>query len=248
MVRKSSPTPDIDEIIALLKKSRLPTVIVEGKDDLIIYSKLESRFYEKDLSVFPVGGRNNVLKIFERLGELPEDAKIFFIADKDNWIITGIPLEYHSEQLFFTNGYSIENDVFQDGNIPSYMSKEEDQRFRLELRRFLSWYALALDRNITNGDEEIKLHANHILDDIREYDRLTELREGESFPEQRYKELSENYQNLLRGKSLMQLAMRQLSYNGRAARHTDKGFLEHVAVRPGPLIEKIMTNIEVALE
>lgn len=248
MTRANIPSPSVDELIALLKRSSLPTLIVEGKDDLIIYKRLEDRFYEDNLSVLPVGGRKNVLTIYERLNELPPSSKILFIADQDNWAVTGIPPEYHSEKLFFTNGYSVENDAFTDGRVTSYMSIIEQQRFTEELRCFLTWYALALERNLTTGDEEIKIHPNQILDNQDEFSRLTTLKQDESFPQARLNSLSINYESILRGKSLMQLAMRQLSYTGRAVRHSDKSFLEHVAVNPGPLIGRIIGCVEAALK
>ncbi|MGE6446425.1 DUF4435 domain-containing protein [Pseudomonas bubulae] len=247
MARNQGALPSVDELIALLKKTNLPTLIVEGKDDLIIYKRLENQFYKEDLSVLPVGGRENVLRIFKRVNELPPHCKIMFIADKDNWVITGIPGDYHSDRLFFTAGYSIENDVFQDVNVDAYMSGIEKQRFESELERFLAWYALALSRNIDEGDEAIKNHPNHILDNQQEFEHLTLLKDGEVFPQGRFEALSADYKNLLRGKSLMQLAMRQLSYNGRPARHTDKSFIEHAAINPGPLISQLIGHVEVAL-
>lgn len=247
MSRNQVALPSVDELISLLKKTNLPTLIVEGKDDLIIYKRLENQFYQEDLSVLPVGGRKNVLRIFERINELPSHCKVMFIADKDNWVVTGIPEDYHSDRLFFTTGYSIENDVFQDTNVDAFMSDIEKQRFESELERFLTWYALALNRNIDEGDEAIKNHPNHILDDQEEFERLTHLEDGEAFPQNRFETLCADYKNLLRGKSLMQLAMRQLAYNGRPARHTDKSFIEHAAIKPGPLITRIIGHVEVAL-
>lgn len=248
MPPNNNAIPSVDELISLLKKTRLPTLIVEGKDDLIVYKRLEDKFYDESLSVLPVGGRKNILTIFDRLHELPASCKILFIADQDNWVITGIPQEYQSDILFFTSGYSIENDVFQDGRVHSYMSELEKSKFSIELQKFLTWYAIALDRNIGGRDESIKIHPNNVLDDEVQFRELTSLTENEKFPQQRYDELSRDYEKTLRGKSLMQLAMRQLSYSGRSARHTDKAFIEHVAVNPGPLINRLIGCVEVALK
>lgn len=248
MSKHNLALPTIDEIISLLKRTRLPTLIIEGKDDLIVYKRVEEKFYNENLSVLPVGGRNNILKIFDRRHELPPQCKIIFIADKDTWAITGIPGEYSSERLLFTSGYSIENDVFQDGRIDSYMSKHEKDKFNHELEKFISWYSIALQRHLEGDEESIKTHPNNILDNDIEFQKLTKLKEGENFPSEHHKEISRNYKMLLRGKSLMQLAMRQLSYTGRSARHTEKSFIEHVAVNPGPLINKIIHQIEINLK
>lgn len=248
MPQNNNATPTVEEIISLLKRTSLPTLIVEGKDDLIVYKRLEERFYDESLSVLPVGGRKNILNIFDRLHEIPQSCKVMFIADQDNWIITGIPQEYQSDKLFFTSGYSIENDVFQDGRVYSYMSDAEKKTFNLELNQFLAWYSIALSRIIIGRDESIKLHPNNVLDDDKQFQLLTTLEEGEEFPQQHFDNLNNDYKSLLRGKSLMQLAMRQLSYNGRPARHSDKSFIEHVAINPGPLINKLIEQVEVSLK
>lgn len=247
MKKSTSPVPTVDEILSTLKKSQLPTVIVEGSDDLLVYLRLEELLYEDDVSVLSVGGRKNVLSIFERAHELPNIKNVVFIADKDIWAITGIPHNYIAENLLFTNGYSIENDAFQDCDLPRFMSNDERERFSNELQKFLHWYAIAVDRHISQGDESIKNHPNHILDDLEEFRALTQLKEEESFPEERLETLRRDYQNLVRGKSLLQLAIRQLSYKGRLTRYSESNFLEYAAVHPGPLIGKIFREVEVAL-
>lgn len=39
LTTKAQPT--VDELVALLKRTALPTVICEGSDDLIVYRRLE---------------------------------------------------------------------------------------------------------------------------------------------------------------------------------------------------------------
>lgn len=244
MTAKNRPIPTVDELLATLKNSQLPTVIVEGSDDLIVYLKLEDLLYENDVSVLSAGGRKNVLSIFERAHELPKNKKVIFIADKDIWVMTGVPDRYLSNNLLFTNGYSIENDAFQDCDMPGFMSIDEKNKFLDELAKFLHWYALAVERHIAHGDESIKNHPSHVLDDDIQFEALTQLRPQEEFPEGRLNTLRADYKNLVRGKSLVQLAIRQLSYKGRRTRHSESNLLEYAAVHRGPLIGEIFRRVE----
>ncbi|MEE4889724.1 DUF4435 domain-containing protein [Pseudomonas alliivorans] len=247
MKAKNRPLPTIDELLATLKNSHLPTVIVEGSDDLLVYLRLEDLLYEDNVSVLSAGGRKNVLSIFERVHELPKTKKVIFIADKDTWVMTGVPSNYLSNTLLFTNGYSIENDAFQDCDLPKFMSAEEKHKFLGELERFLYWYALAVERHIAHGDESIKNHPNHILDNAIVFEGLTQLRNQEEFPAESLDTLRSDYKKLVRGKSLVQLAIRQLSYKGRRTRYSESNFLEYAAVNPGPLIGEIFKKVEDAV-
>lgn len=247
MKKNTAPLATVDEILSTLKNSQLPTIIVEGSDDLLVYLRLEELLYEENVSVLSAGGRKNVLSIFDRANEIPKNKKVIFIADKDIWVLTGIPNNYIAKNLLFTNGYSIENDAFQDCDLPKFMSNSEKDKFEKELERFLLWYSIAVERHINHGDESIKNHPNHILDNIKEFQDLTSLKDGESFPTQRFEELKSDYKNLIRGKSLVQLAIRQLSYKGRQTRYSENNFLEYAGVHPGPLISSIFQKIETAI-
>src|SRR5579863_8723513 len=132
----SRAEPSVEEIIALLKQTSLPTIVVEGADDMIVFRRFEDRLSHLGVSVLPVGGRLNVLNIFTRRGEIPAYVKLAFIADQDTWVYTGVPKEYQHANLILTSGYSIENDVFVDGNLVSLLSRKEFGRFLAELQQF----------------------------------------------------------------------------------------------------------------
>lgn len=232
----------IDEYIALLRNSSLPAIIVEGRGDMIVYRRFEQYVTSMDVDVFPVGGRKNLLSIFRRLNELPSEKKIAFIADKDVWVNVGVPDEYESDQLFFTSGYSIENDVMSDCNVWSYFTMPERESYDAELDRFIRWYALALSRHINNSMAPISLHPNCILDE-NEYSSYVALGDGEDYPEKLYQEINSNPDVLVRGKSLMGLALRQLKKPGRVPRHDDKVFFEMAAVNPGVNISRIISEV-----
>jgi hypothetical protein len=135
---------DVEEIIAPLKKTSLPTVIVEGSDDVIVYRRFEIGLAHLGISIFPVGGRKKVLDIFLRKSEIPADVKLVFVVDQDTWVNTGVPAQYQSSQMVLTTGYSIENDVFMDGNLVSLLKGQEIAKFFSELESFVEWNSLAL--------------------------------------------------------------------------------------------------------
>ncbi len=60
----------IDEIISTLNHSDLPTVLVEGSDDIFVYRNIESKIGSRQINFLPCGGRNTLLKIFERKNEI----------------------------------------------------------------------------------------------------------------------------------------------------------------------------------
>jgi len=117
MSNKDSLTADI--IIETLKRSNLNTVLIEGVDDVEVYRTLEEYLDIPDISFMECQGRTNLLKVFDRKDEINEN--VLFICDSDLWVILGKPDAYQDERLISTNGYSIENDLYSDGEI--YLNK-----------------------------------------------------------------------------------------------------------------------------
>ena len=112
--------PTVDETIETLKRSNIPTLITEGRDDYIVFRRLEDKLVG-GVSVLPVGGRDNVIQVFRRRAEVGHD-RIAFVIDRDLWCFTPVPNELLDERVIVTNGYSIENDVFRDADVPALMS------------------------------------------------------------------------------------------------------------------------------
>lgn len=235
--KKSSFSFSADEIIATLKHSSLPTVLVEGGDDIIVYRRLEMRFGPGIISVMPAGGRPNVLSVFARRAELGSDFKIVFVVDKDAWIITGVPV-LDEEQLVMTDGYSIENDIYRDGDLETFMLAAEQGDFRRELEAFVSWFALIFSRN-----GKFSLHPDAVFVGGLIPAAVTALSPGENYPDQLRENIATNYQRLLRGKSLFALLLRQLSRSGRHPRHNSESLLEYVAREPGPLVSDLFNRV-----
>ncbi len=140
---ENSLTPDI--IIETLKRSSLPTILVEGKDDFIIYRKFQDKIGARYVSFLICGGRNTLLKIFDRKDEF-SNKKVMFIADKDMWVFSLIPEKY--KDIFFTKGYSIENDLYEDGKffIQSLFDNSENVKFEKIVKEVIGWFAFEVNK------------------------------------------------------------------------------------------------------
>jgi hypothetical protein len=233
----------VDEIIAALKKSSLPTIVVEGGDDIIVYRRLEERLAAIGISVFPAGGRPGLLAIFNRRAEIGDSIRVAFIADKDTWMYTGVPEEYQKNSLVLTAGYSIENDVFVDGKLLSLLTATEATAFRKDLSEFVRWYALALSRHLNDASESIAHHPSRILD-AGALETLCAPRNAEQFPQGLYDDILQNFEEKLRGKSLMALLMRRTSKRNDGTAHSPLTLMDAVAANPGANLKAIATSVE----
>lgn len=230
----------IDEVIETLKRSSDPALLAEGVDDVAVLRRLEDEFEDAGLSFFPLGGRDAVLTVFERRNEIGSKKPVLFLADKDVWVFTGIPHEYQSPELLFTDGYSLENDLYRDGRLERLLTRRERTLFERDLSEFIEWFALALRRHLTDSAEPLSLHPSNVLDDRLRYVEFVTLREGEERPEQQIDELKQSYRKCLRGKSLMGLLTRHLSSRGREAKHSVRSLMEHGCVAEGNYFARIV--------
>lgn len=240
--------PTVDEIYALLKRTSLPTVLVEGKDDIIFYRSVEHELRNLDVDMLPAGNKDAVLEIRRKIKEGPIMAPIVFVVDKDLWVypIAGRPDDL--ADLVTTTGYSIENDLFVDGELESLLSHEERECFRADLNRFLRWYALSVDRNIKGRESGFRTHAGKVLDDHEFYTAEITLQEGEIYPDALFENLQSDYASLLRGKSLFALILRQLSAKNRPVKFGGKQLMAIGAARKGPHFQKIYSSLKNSLE
>lgn len=237
---KSFPT--VDEVISTLKKSNLPTLISEGRDDYIVFRHLEG-LLGGCIDILPVGGRENVLQVFRRKIEIGHD-RVAFIVDRDLWCFTDPPDEFAGNDIVITDGYSIENDVFRDIDVPSLMAPDERVKYLIELQKIARWYALAVSRIMAGEGARIDIHPTQLLDVASTFDAMTALVAGEDYPDRLYQQISSDIERLLRGKTLLQTAMRQLARIGRPARYHHHALLDQAGVRRGPLLEKIANEVE----
>ncbi|SIR42760.1 DUF4435 domain-containing protein [Maribacter ulvicola] len=216
----------VDEIVETLKRSSLTTVLVEGKDDVMVYRWIEDEIGIVNASFFPCGGRDKLLQVFERRDEFP-DIRTIFVADKDAFVYVNPPDDY--AEILWTNGYSIENDLYYGRQIESLLSNDEQTVFLKSLNSFVEYYAFEV-QNYINGEEHcFRNHPQHIVCELQNEVKKEFLQEINftKADEQIENNLKENYDVLIRGKSLFALLTRILSNSTREIKHSKLSLLEH---------------------
>ncbi|MEB8386852.1 DUF4435 domain-containing protein [Rhodobacteraceae bacterium KMM 6894] len=244
----NKPRPTVDELYELLKRTTLPTILVEGKDDIVFYRKIEEALSELQVDVLPAGNKQAVLDLMDKLDQHSGTARFVYVVDKDLWV-HGVPKKFgtHS-RLVTTDGYSIENDLFADGDLESLLDQNEITSFRSEVEKFCSWYALALQRTFSGAEGAFRTHPGKVLDDPEFYETETRLKENEDPPTELYEVVVSNYQAMLRGKSLLSILHRQLSKDGRDVKFSGRQLMAFGGSRKGEKFDRLKGLIFDALQ
>lgn len=242
------PRPTVDELFETIKRTHIPTVLVEGSDDIIFYRKIEEELKNFGIDMLPAGNKAAVLSLYERIKNNNIDSAIFFIVDNDLWIHSPPINPDAYKEVIRTSGYSIENDLYSDGELENLLDETEKSKFNLELQKFARWYALSVNRNLNGTNSGFRTHPNKILDDHDHFEKETKLTFNENYPSALYEEIINNYQSILRGKSLFALILRQLSSKNRRTKFSSKQLMEFGASRKGPNYKKIRDSVQKALE
>ncbi len=132
--------PTVDELVSTLRRSKLPTVVVEGKDDMQIFRWMEDLLEVHEIDVLAAGMRSNVLAVYDRRSEF-DHLPVAFIADRDKELFTQLPVGY--EDIIWTQGYSIENDLYAgaDPSLENLMDPQEADEHRQLLDTIIEWFA-----------------------------------------------------------------------------------------------------------
>lgn len=246
---KEKAYPTVDELFETLKRSSIPTVLVEGKDDIIFYRAVEQELADYGVDMLPAGNKYSVMEIRRRLQETPVSAAVVFVVDNDLWVHTPPPPGVHDDGLVCSGGYSVENDLYSDGELENLLSPNELAIFKSELAQFLKWYALAVSRHLRGETENsFRTHPGKLLDDPAHFNEQLLLQEREEYPEAFLTEISGKYHLILRGKSLFALLLRRLSDRNRKIKFSGKQLMAIGAARKGENYSRIKNGIVKALE
>lgn len=232
-----------EEIVQLLRRSSLTTVIVEGKDDMTIYRWVEEKIGITNVNFLPCGGRDTLLKVFERRDEFAH-IKTIFMADKDGFVYSGVPSEY--SDILWTKGYSIENDLYHGKFVEKLLSVNEDVNFRVSLRNFITYYAFEVEQYNKKLIYNFSNHPYQVLRDDHELDQNFLGSINFSHPSSATIEYLQNeYDLLIRGKSLFALLLRFLSGKHREVKHKKKTLFESCfKLSSSGSIHEMMAEIE----
>ncbi len=137
------PKPSVNEIVETVKHSSLPTVFVEGEEDMTVFNRMERTLGALRACFLPCGDKNTLLEVFSRRAEFPTIPSCF-VADLDMWFFSGPPVEY--ADVIFTSGYSIENDLYKDSNIERILSATERRDHGIMLREISRWFACEVEK------------------------------------------------------------------------------------------------------
>jgi len=244
-----------DELLATITHSSIPTILVEGKDDIVFYRRMEEEFGDVEVSMLPAGNKISVLNIKNKIEHLQSLSKqnilipIVYIIDMDTWVNFGIPSSINFDNLITTKGYSIENDMIEDGDLISLLTKHEKTIFFKEKEKFTHRYALTLYRNKQestkpNGDVFCYQEHPHRVLESSFFEAETKLMENEMYPDDLFSKINHNWIMELRGKSLLALLLRQLSHKNRKAKYSSYTLMDISASKKGENYMRIVSKLK----
>lgn len=242
MVERSKVYLSPDEIVSYLKRTSQATVLVEGSDEQRIYRYMEDQLSDFDLNFMVCNGREALLNVFNRRFEFSK-SQVIFLADKDMWYFTGIPKEFEKD-IIFTNGYSIENDLYNPAIFEGLMSREEKRLFDSIVSELARWQAFHVEEFFRNGCCNCNHNVSAIIyNDILSQDHLALI--GFKEPSDSFINLiSTKYQEALRGKNLFQLLVKILSSSHRKSKYSRENLLEMGAKFPGASMDNLCSTIK----
>ena len=235
----------VNRLVETLIRSQTPKIVVEGDDDIVIYRELVRRIGIIDIGLHAAGGREKLLRVYERRNEFAH-VPVAFIADKDMWLFSETPNRYKG--IIWTKGYSIENDLYAGAELERLMDASERLEHRKVLDAIVEWFAFEVEEFLAGRAPKVDIHCNQIvpqkqtqIDD--EFRKSRGLRKPN--PEL-HRQIREAYQLQLRGKLLFQLLVRFLSESNRATKHSRRGLHEIALKMPDfhPLMDRLMQEIE----
>lgn len=245
---ESKSRPTVDELFEILKRTSLPTVLVEGKHDIIFYRKIEDDLREFGIDMLPAGNKDAVLRLHEKIKQTPIKSPTIFIVDNDLWVHKPPENAKDIESIITTNGYSIENDLYIDGELEDLLSPDEMTKFKDEVNKFTKWYALSIWKALNGTNTSFRTHPGKILDDDDFYKEGLTLQPNEDYPDQLFEKIICDYKKILRGKSLFALLTRQLSGKNRKTKFGNMHLMEFGASKKGANYCRICESIRTSLQ
>ena len=242
----STPDPTtVEDLVAYLRHSSLPTVIVEGKDDMHIYQWVEACIGSQTANILPAGGREKLLCIYKERHEFA-DLPVAFVADKDMWLFSRIPSDY--DGIIWTKGYSIENDLYTCADLENLLEAEEVQEHQQLMDAIVEWFAFEVERHLAGEDFEVAHHCNRVvpLGQTHMDENFRKIRSFRPPGEEIYRQIREAYQLQLRGKQLFEMLVRFLSAPDRDSKYSYDNLHEMAfKMTPAhPLMNRLIQEIE----
>ena len=232
-------------LVSVLRRSRLPTVVVEGKDDEQIYRWTEARIGTQNANVLFVGGRETLLSVYKRKNEFAH-LPVAFVADRDLWLFSGIPPGY--PDIIWTEGYSIENDLYAGANLEDLLNADEVDEHRQVLDAIIEWFAFEVEEHLVGEEAQVATGCNTVVP-LGQTKMDQGFRQSRGFrppSEKLHQQIKDAYQLQLRGKTLFEILVRFLSASDRDVKHSTVALQEKAAKRTSPhkLMDRLMGEIK----
>lgn len=237
----------VDELVSALRRSRLPTIVVEGKEDMQIFRWMEDMLEVPEVDILGVGGRSNLLAVYDRRNEFAH-LPVAFIADQDKELFTQLPEGY--EDIIWTQGYSIENDLYAgaEPSLENLMDPREANEHGKVLNTIVEWFAFEVEEFLEGRSPEFDHHCDEVVPRSQtEMDDGFRQRRGFHPPNSALqRQIRKAYQLQLRGKQLFQVLVRFLSASNRSPKYSYHGLYE-IAFKMTtvhPLMNRLIQKVE----
>ena len=199
------------------------------------------------IDILSVGGRPNLFAVYDRRSEFVH-LPVAFIADRDKELFTQLPVGY--EEIIWTQGYSIENDLYAgaDPSLENLMDPQEAAEHKQLLDTIIKWFAFEVEEFLAGRIPEFNHHCNEVVPQ-GQTEWIMVFANAEDFAaliQNFEQQIREAYQLQLRGKQLFQVLVRFLSAPNRSAKYSYHGLYEIAfKMTPShPLVHRLIQDIE----
>lgn len=201
------PPPSVEELVQVLRRTSLPTIICEGPHDIAVYREIERTIGVTKVSVMAAGGRVALLQLHARRSEYQRTKTVFF-ADSDMWMFVGVPIEHAG--VHFTAGCSLENELFQSLEVEALLNGSEIGIYTRALDEVTRWFAFVVNQ-VRSGSHWKLGTAWEVLDpSFRLCPNYCSAINYVSPSDDDVRAIRDNYQHFLRGKTWLEVLTRLL--------------------------------------
>lgn len=248
----------VDEIVAMLRRSSIPTILVEGPDDIIVYRWFKKHVKPLYATAQQCYGRNNLLEIYARKDEFPH-IKTVFLADKDMYLFIGVPKEF--AEIVWTTGYSIENDIYAGSSrLDDLLDDEERENYTQLMNDIIEWFAFEVEEHKSGRESKVdikRLYSQAVNDDETyikiNYNSDKTCFKGSLILRKNFKqvaprliaEIKDDYRLKVRGKIIFELLTLYFNAPKRPVKHKSQALYE-IGAKPvdkNPHLAKMMYEI-----
>ena len=157
------------------------------------------------------------------------------------WFFKGIPEEYDNK-VIFTDGYSLENDLYIESFFNRLLDANEARNFDDLIKELSVWFAFEVNRYQEFDYALCDFHVNEICPEKSISESFKKRINFVEPPAHMFELVHSEYTRALRGKNLFEALMRCLSHN-RKSKYSRENLIEMGAKFPNPRLEALVKKI-----